>query len=89
MNKERKEAWFRILVAIVTGIILGLWGYIIFALVVVNFFVVLFTGKRNKDMAEFCEYWNTEYYRFYRYLTFVSNERPFPFTPMKKMSRFS
>ena len=89
MNKERKEAWFRIVVAIVSGIILGLWRYVICVLAVVNWFVVLFSGKRNKGMAEFCEYWNTEFYKFTRYLTFVSNVRPFPFSEMERMSKFS
>ena len=89
MNKERKEALFRIIVAIVSGIILGLWRYLIGVLAIVNWIITLFSGKRHKEIAEFCEYWNTESYRFLRYLTSVSNERPFPFTSMRKMSRFS
>ena len=88
MKKERKEAWFRIIVLIVNGILLGLWGYLIFALSLINFFVVLFSGKRNKDMAELCEYWNTTYYEFYRYITFVSNKRPFPFEKLNRISKF-
>jgi len=85
---ERKEAWMRILVAIITGIILGIWGYLILVLGIINWLIVVFSGKRNKDLAEFSEYWNTEYYKYYRYLTFVSNERPFPFTNLEKMSKF-
>ena len=89
-SEERKEAWFRILVTIVSGVILGVWKTLIWVLAIVHFFIVLFTGKRNKDIAEFSEYWNTELYRFVRYITFVTNERPFPFTNMdKRMSRFS
>lgn len=86
---EKKEAWFRILVAIVTGIILDLWKILIFALAIVNWIIVVFSGKRNKGIAEFSEYWNTELYRYVRYITFVSNERPFPFTEMKRLSKFS
>jgi len=86
-TKEKKEAGFRIVVAIVSGIILCVWRYIIFVLAIVNFFIVLTNGKKNKQMADFCEYWNTELYRFARYLTFVSNTRPFPFTDMEKMSK--
>jgi hypothetical protein len=89
MKKERGEALFRIIVAIVSGIILGLWAYLIAALAIINFFVALFSNKRNKDLAEFCEYWNTERYRYVRYLTFVTNERPFPFSQMaKRISKF-
>jgi len=85
---ERKEAWFRIIVAIVTGIILGLWKGLIQILVVVHWLIVVFSGKRNKDLAEFSEYFNTELYKFIRYITFVSNKRPFPFTALEKISRF-
>ncbi len=86
---ERKEAWFRIIVLIVSGIILSLWGKLIAFLGVIHWFVVVFSGKRNKGLAEFSEYFNTETYKFMRYLTFVSNKRPFPFTEIERMSRFS
>ncbi len=85
---ERKEAWFRILVLIITGIILMIWRYLIFVLVVINWFVTIFSGKRHKELAMFSEYWNTEWYKFMRYMTFVSNKRPFPFSKMERMSRF-
>ncbi|OGJ12487.1 hypothetical protein A3K82_03045 [Candidatus Pacearchaeota archaeon RBG_19FT_COMBO_34_9] len=87
MKRERKEAWFRIIVAIISGIVLAIWRYIIYALAIINWFIVLFKGKKNKDIAEFCEYWNTELYKFVRYLTFVSNKRPFPFSNMEKISK--
>ena len=85
---ERKEAWFRIVVAIVSGIILAVWKALIIILAIVNWFIVIFSGKRNKELADFCEYWNTEIYKFIRYMTFVSNKRPFPFTSMERISKF-
>jgi hypothetical protein len=87
-KSERKEAWFRIIVAVITGITLGLWKGLIQILTVIHWFVVVFSGKRNKGLAMFCEYFNTELYKFTRYTTFVSNKRPFPFSEMEKMSRF-
>jgi hypothetical protein len=86
---ERKEAWFRIIVAIISGIILNVWRSIIEALAIIGWFIVIFTGKRNRDLAWFCEYWNTEMYKYNRYLTFVSNKRPFPFSKMERMSSFN
>lgn len=85
---ERFELLWRILVAIVSGIILAVWRYLIFALAIVNFFIVLFSGKREKGLADFSEYFNTESYRFLRYLTFETNERPFPFNEIKRLGRF-
>lgn len=87
-SKERKEAWFRILVLIVTGIVLVLWRHLVFVLVIVNWFIAVFSGERNKDIAEFCEYWNTEVYKYVHYITFMSNERPFPFSKMQKIGKF-
>jgi len=86
---ERQEAWFRIVVGIISGIILGVWRYLIFVLTILNWLITLFSGKRNKDMADLCEYWNTEIYKYIRYMTFVTNERPFPFSNVERMSKFA
>lgn len=88
-SKERKESLFRILVLIISGIILALWKYLIFVLVIINFFITLFSGKRNKDVADFCEYWNTEVYKYIHYISFVSNDRPFPFSGLEKLRKFN
>lgn len=82
MISERKEIFMRILVLIVTGIILGVWKGLIQLLVVVHWVYVLFTGKRSKDLAVFSEIWNSQLYKFIKYLTFVTNERPFPFNKL-------
>jgi len=85
---ERKEAWMRILIAIVSGFILGIWKLLIFVLAIINWLITVFSGKRNKELADFCEYWNTEMYKYIRYLTFVSNKRPFPFSDIERISKF-
>lgn len=85
---ERKELLFRILVAIVSGIILGVWNLLVRVLIIANFVYVLIKNKRHKGMAELCEWWNTEAYKFVRYITFVSNLRPFPFSDAEQMSKF-
>tara|TARA_Y100000310_G_scaffold318477_1_gene372599 strand:+ start:21 stop:293 length:273 start_codon:yes stop_codon:yes gene_type:complete len=86
---ERIEALMRILVLIVTGIIMGIWKILIQVLSVIHWLIVIITGKRNKDIAQFCEIWTTQLYTFIKYLTFVSNKRPFPFSKLEKnMSKF-
>ncbi len=85
---ERKEAWFRIIVAVISGIILAIWRYLIYAFAIISWFIVIFSGKRNAELAMFSEYFNTELYKFVRYLTFVSNKRPFPFSSMERLSKF-
>jgi hypothetical protein len=85
---ERKEAWFRLIVLIATGAIMWAWGYLNGLLVIANWLIAVFSGKRNKALAEFCEYWNTNWYRFIRYMSGMTNERPFPFSELQRISKF-
>ena len=86
---ERLETLMRIIVAIVTGIILGVWKILIQLFFVINFIWTLISGKRIKEIATLSEIWNTQMYALTRYLHFVTNERPFPFGPLKKsISKF-
>ncbi len=79
---ERKEAWMRIFVGIVSGIILALWKTLIFVLSIFHWIYAIFSNKRNKGIAEFCNLWITQAYRFARYMTFTTNSRPFPFSEL-------
>ncbi len=92
MKKEavnRKEIWMRIPVLIVTGIILGIWRYLIYVFFLVNFLYGIFTGKRLKEICELSETWNTQVYDFFQYINFVTNKRPFPFSNLKNsISKF-
>ncbi|MCH7850426.1 MAG: DUF4389 domain-containing protein [Nanoarchaeota archaeon] len=85
---EREELVWRIVVGLISGIILNVWKVLIIVLAVIHWFKVLFTKKRDKELAEFCEYWNSEIYRYVRYMTFQTNEQPFPFTSMKRLGKF-
>ena len=86
---ERKEGWMRIPIGIISGVILGLWESVVQVISLVHWFMVVITGKRNKDIAEFVEIWNTQIYIYLKYMTFVTNIRPFPFNKLEKnMSKF-
>lgn len=86
---ERLEVLMRIVVAIVSGIVLGVWRWFIFIIGLINWIYTLFAGKRIRELAELSEIWNTQVYTFLRYMTMVSNERPFPFRSLtRSISRF-
>lgn len=85
---ERKEALFRILVFIISGIIIYLWRYLAMILSLFNWLSALIFNKRSKAIGEFVEYWNTEAYKFTRYISGVRNDRPFPFSNLERMSKF-
>ena len=79
---ERKEAFIRIIVGLVSGIIIGLWKTLVQVITIIHWVYVIFSGKRHQGFAEFCNLWNTKLYRFIRYMTMTTNERPFPFTEL-------
>lgn len=86
---ERVETLMRIVVCVVTGIILAVWSFLIRLFMIINFVWTLIVGKRIKELATLSEIWNTQAYIFIRYMIFVTNERPFPFTPLtKSISKF-
>ena len=86
---ERSEIFMRIVVAIVSGIILSVWKVFIQVIGLVNWIITLITGKRNKEIANMSEIWNTQVYIFLRYMTLVTNDRPFPFESLtKNFSKF-
>jgi len=85
---ERKEALFRLVVLVITGIILYLWGYLTGFLALIHFLYALISGKRSRSIGNFVEYWNTESYKFYRYISGVTNQRPFPFSNIERISKF-
>ena len=79
---ERKEAWMRIVVGIVSGMILALWKILVVALSIFHWIYAVFSNKRSKRIAEFCNAWATQAYRFIRYMLFTTNSRPFPFSDL-------
>lgn len=81
---ERSEAFMRIFVGIVTGIILTVWKWLIFVFFIMNWIYVVFANKRLKEFAVLSEIWNTQMYIFIRYLIFLTNQRPFPFSKLEK-----
>ena len=72
-----------------SGIILDVWGIFVFVISAFNWIYTIFSGKRLKELARLSEIWNTQRYVYYRYLTLVTNERPFPFESLtKSISKF-
>jgi hypothetical protein len=84
LRRGRKEALMRILVGIVSGVIIYVWAYVIGLFFIINLIYKIISGKRLKELSKMSEVWNTQNYYFTRYMTFCSNEKPFPFEELKK-----
>ncbi|MBW3022384.1 DUF4389 domain-containing protein [Candidatus Woesearchaeota archaeon] len=76
---ERAEALLRIVVAIITGIILYVFGFVVQIVTFIHWFYVIFSGKRSKALAEVCNSYCSILYEYARYITFTTNDRPIPF----------
>lgn len=74
----------RIPVGIVSGVIIYVWTYLIGIFFIVNFIYKIITGKRVKELSKMSEVWNTQNYYFMGYMTFCTDEKPFPFEELKK-----
>ena len=86
---EKSEAFVRIAVLLISGVVLKIWSFLAFALMFINWIIALIQGYRNKQIAEFCEYWNTSLYEYFRYLSGLTNKRPFPFGAyLRQMGKF-
>jgi len=82
MNK--KELWMRIPVFILSGFILYVWGFFVLIFSLVQLVVLLTEGKKEKEFSHISSMFSNQIYIFFKYLTFLSNERPFPFRKLKK-----
>ncbi len=84
MKREIEEALIRIPIVIIGWIIMDLWAVLVTIIGIIHLFVVLFTGKRNKNISVFCNHFVTYLFNFARYATFATNKRPFPWNDFGK-----
>jgi hypothetical protein len=84
IKNEKGEVWMRIPVGLLSGIIIYIWAYLIAVFFIMNLIYKIFTGKKLDELSEMSETWNTQCYYFTRYMTFCSDERPFPFEILKE-----
>lgn len=77
-NIKAGSTWLRLFFMIVVAFLYGISRVVVGAVVVLQFFWVLFTGSRNENLLQLGQSLATYTYQVISYLTFVSEERPFP-----------
>lgn len=85
--KSKKSVWMRIPVFIVSGIILKVWLCFILIFALVQFILLLVGKKKEKEFLNISGMFSEQVYCFFRYIAFVSEEKPFPFSELKKRKR--
>lgn len=77
----RRGAWQRLLYMILFAIIYSVAEIIFAAVVILQFGFVLFAGTRNEHVLSFGAILSRFLYDILLYLTFNSDDKPFPFSP--------
>lgn len=78
-NLKRRSTWVRLLFMIVFVAIYMITRIVFGAVVVFQFLWVLFTAETNKQLTELAQSLATYTYQIMRYLSFNSEDKPFPF----------
>jgi hypothetical protein len=76
---QDNSTWMRILYMAIFVIIFNLVEILIAALVIFQLLVLLFTGEKNMRLVGFGGMLSQYAYRMLQFLTFNSEDKPFPF----------
>ena len=76
---KQKSTWMRGLFMLLFALFYSIAEIVIFAVVVFQFFLTLFTGKRNERLLKLGQSLSTYVYQIMLYLTFNAEYQPYPF----------
>jgi len=74
------NVWLRLLFMLLFAAIYAVTRFVLVAVVILQFMWVLFTADKNRPLLSFGNQLSTFVYQIYRYLTFNTECRPFPFS---------
>lgn len=80
-NVTRRSIWLRLVFMIVLGVAFNVAELITFAVVAFQFLASLFTGHPNDHLARFGRNLARYLQQIIVYMTFATEEKPFPFSP--------
>lgn len=82
--KERvtaKPTWTRGLYILLFVVIYNIAEIVVYAVVILQFLFTLFSGNRNAQLQSLGRNLSTFIYQVFMYITYNSDERPYPFAP--------
>ncbi len=80
-NVTRRGIWLRLVFMIVLSVAYGVAEVVTLAVVVFQFLASLFAGKPNDRLTRFGRNLARYFQQIIVYMTFATEEKPFPFTP--------
>ncbi len=78
-NLKTRSTWLRLFFMFVVILMYSVSRVVVGVVVLLQFFSVLFTAETNKPLVIFGQSLATYTYQIVRYLTFNTEQRPFPF----------
>jgi len=78
-NLKKRSTWLRLFFMLVVVLLYSVSRIVVSVVVLLQFFWVLFSGATKKQLEIFGQSLATYTYQIIRYLTFNTEERPFPF----------
>lgn len=82
-NLKNSNTWSRGLYMLLFLIVYGVAEVVISVVVIAQFFIVLFSGKRNEKLLKLGKELATFVYDIIEFITYNSDEKPFPFNEWK------
>ena len=80
-NVPRRSIWLRLGFMIILGVAFSVAEVITSAVIAFQFLASLFTGQTNEQLTRFGRNLARYLQQIIVYMTFVTEEKPFPFTP--------
>lgn len=83
-NAKNVDVWTRGLFIVIYAVIFYFLFALIWLVVIFQFIMKLITGELNQQLLDFCDSLIKYVSQILLYITFKSEERPFPFSPWPK-----
>ena len=80
-NITRRGTWLRALYMVLFAVIYNVTEIVLVAVVLLQFLLVLLLGENNRRLLAFGKGLSTYVYQIFLFLTYNSEEMPFPFSP--------
>ena len=78
-NVKSRPTWLRLVFMLILGLLYGLSRVVLGVVVIIQFFYVLLSGETNDELKSFGHSLAIYSYQIIEFLTFNSDEKPFPF----------
>ncbi len=78
-NVKSRATWLRLVFMVVFYVLGSVASFVVFVVIVLGFLWRLFTGETNQQLRRAGQSIASYIYQIIRYLTFNSDEKPYPF----------